>query len=348
MRTVELSNGTVDNPGGGVASTAPPGGFDAISTDFEMPAIYAYSIGVQRELPWALSAEVNYVGNQARNLLRVRELNYVTPDTTTGLAPTPVNANRPYRGYGRIFINETTAKSDYDSLQVSIGRRSPQNLSFGLAYTLSRARGDADSEDSSSSSSLSQDPRNPDAEYGYQDFDRRHVLAVNYIYRSPFFRSQQGLAGRILGGWVLSGVTRYNTGRRLNITAGTNTSIFGDQITLRGNLVPGQDPNAPPPGGRTDDRWLNTAAFARPAAGQLGNAPRNSVVGPSYSSTDLSLFKDVHIMSGGKVQLRFEVFNVFNERNIRRIETSLTSARFGAVTEFEPPRIVQLGAKFIF
>ncbi|HEY3057232.1 MAG TPA: TonB-dependent receptor [Thermoanaerobaculia bacterium] len=346
VRTVEITNGSVDNPGGGAASTAPPGGFDALATDFQMPTIYAYSLGVQRELPWNIVAEVDYVGNQARHLLRVRELNYVTPNPATGLAPTPLNANRPYRGYGRIFINETTARSDYDSMQISINRRAAANLSFGIAYTLSRSRGDADSEDSSSSGSLAQDPRDPGAEYGYQDFDRRHVLAVNYIYRLPLFRSQEGLAGKLFGGWQVSGVTRYSSGRRLNITAGTNTSIFGDQITLRANLVPGQDPNSAPAGGRTQDRWLNIDAFARPGPGQLGTLPRNSVIGPSYFNTDLSVFKDVRVANSSKVQLRLEVFNVFNKKNYRTIETSMTNSRFGAVTEFEAPRIMQLGLKF--
>ena len=348
VRTVEITGGTVDNPGGGVASAAPPGGFEALATDFPMPRVRAYSFGVQRELPWNIAADVSYVGNKTRHLLRVRELNYVTPDPVTGLAPTPINANRPYRGFGRIVINETTGRSDYDSLQISIGRRSSTDFSFGIAYTLSRARGDSDSEDSTSSGSLAQDPRNPDAEYGYQDFDRRHVLAVNYIYRLPFFRSQEGLAGRVLGGWELSGVTRYYTGRRLTVTAGTNTSIFGDQITVRANYVPGQDPNGPPPGGRTQDHWLNTDAFKRPGAGQLGTAPRNGIVGPNYFNTDLSLFKDIQLAARSKVQLRVEVFNVFNKKNYRSIDTNMTSSRFGAVTDFEPPRIVQLGGKFTF
>src|SRR5262249_39082502 len=151
---------------------------------------------------------------------------------------------------------------------------------------LSRSRGDADSEDSTSSSSLPQDPRNPDAEYGYQDFDRKHVLAVNYIYRLPFFRSGHALAARLLGGWELPGVTNPSTCPRLTITAGTISTIFGDQVTLRARYVLGQDPNGAPSGGRTQDHWLNTAAFARPAPGQLGTSPRNAVVGPSYLDTD--------------------------------------------------------------
>ncbi|HEX9606704.1 MAG TPA: TonB-dependent receptor, partial [Gemmatimonadaceae bacterium] len=100
VRTVDIATGTVDNPGGGTASTAPPGGFDALATNFPMPRVYAYSLGVQRELPWNIGADVSYVGNKARHLLRVRELNFVTPDAVTGLAPTPINAYRPYRGFG--------------------------------------------------------------------------------------------------------------------------------------------------------------------------------------------------------------------------------------------------------
>jgi len=44
----------------------------------------------------------------------------------------------------------------------------------------------------------------------------------------------------------------------------------------------------------------------------------------------------------------FEVFNIFNKKNFRTIDTNMNSTTFGAVTAIEPPRIVQLGAKFMF
>jgi len=346
VRTVVLSNGSVDNPAGGAASTAPPGGFEAVATDFQAPVVYQWSAGVQRQLPWSLVADVNYVGNEARHLLRVRELNYAMPDPATGRAPTPVNAFRPFIGYNRITINETTASSDYRALQVSVNRRSARDLSVGLAYTLARSRGDADSEDSTSSGSLPQDPRTPAAEYASQDFDRRHVLAVNYVWHVP---SPRGAAlRRIAGGWQVSGVTRYNTGRRLNITAGTNSAIFGDTVTIRANGVPGVDPNSEPAGGRTDLMWLNPLAFARPAANTLGDLPRNPVVGPSYFSSDVSLTRNVPLAGSWKLQLRAEAFNVFNQNNRRAISTNITAADFGAVTDYEPQRIFQFGAKVIF
>ena len=347
VRTVTLSNGSVDDPAGGVASTAPQGGFEAISRDFKSPAVYQWSLGFQRTLPWRMVADVNYVGNEAHNLLRVRELNYVNPDPNTGRAPTPINLNRPYKGYGRIVMNETTAESDYQALQVAINRRTDQKLSFGLAYTLSRSRGDADSEDSTSSGSLPQDPRNPAGEYGYQDFDRRHVLAVNYIWHVPA-PVDSGAWTHILGGWQLSGITRYNTGRRLNITAGTTSNIFGDTVTLRANGVEGIDPNSEPAGGRTQQQWLNPDAFARPATNALGTLPRNSVVGPSYISSDLSLMKNVRINGKLRVQLRAEAFNLFNTKNYRTISTNLTATNFGRVTDIEPQRIMQFGVKVLF
>jgi hypothetical protein len=348
VRTVQISNGSVDNPGGGTASTAPPGGFEAVATDFPMPTVYSYSIGFQRQLPWDLVADVNYVGNQARHLLRVRELNFVTPSPATGLAPTPINANRPFRGYGRIIFNETTGRSEYDSLQIAIDRRANKAFSFGVAYTLGRAKGDSDSEDSTSSGSLAQDPRNLDAELGSLDFDRRHVLAVNYIWRLPTLANAGRLKQHVLGGWQVSGITRYNTGRRYSISAGTNTAIFGDQITLRADLVPGQDPNAEPEGGRTAERWFNTAAFARPATNQLGNSPRSVLEGPGFFNTDVSVFKNFRFAKRYLLQVRGDSFNVFNKKNIRTVETNFTNSRFGQVTAYENQRIFQVGVKMQF
>ena len=346
VRTVVLSNGSVDDPSGGAASAAPLGGFEAISRDFKSPAVYQWSFGFQRTLPWRLVADVNYVGNEAHNLLRVRELNFVEPDPATGRAPTPINLNRPFKGYGRIIMNETTAESDYQALQVALNRRTDRTLSFGVAYTLSRSRGDADSEDSTSSGSLPQDPRDPAGEYGYQDFDRRHVLAVNYILHLP--SPAGGLARHVIGGWQISGITRYNTGRRLNITAGTTSNIFGDTVTLRANGVDGVDPNSEPAGGRTETSWLNPAAFSRPDTNTLGTLPRNAVVGPSYFNSDVSLMKNLRVNGKLRLQLRAEAFNVFNQKNYRTISTNITATNFGAVTDIEPQRIMQFGIKALF
>jgi hypothetical protein len=302
---------------------------------------------VQRELAQHMVLDLNDVGNKARHLLRVRELNFVSPGAS-GVAPTPLNLYRPYPGYGRITMNETTAQSDYQGLQVALNRRMTGQLSYGVAYTLSRSRSDADSEDSTSSGSLAQDPRHPEAEFASQDFDRRHVLAVNYIWQLPLLRGSANPLAAVVRGWQVSGVTQFRSGRRLNITAGSTSAIFGDQVTLRANSMPGIDPNSAPAGGRTVEMWLNPAAFTRPAANTLGTLPRNAVQGPSFFSSDLSLSKSVKVTGSWKLQLRAEAFNVFNQKNYRTIETNITNANFGAVTDYEAQRIFQFGAKVSF
>jgi hypothetical protein len=80
----------------------------------------------------------------------------------------------------------------------------------------------------------------------------------------------------------------------------------------------------------------------------LGTLPRNAVIGPSFFSSDLSITKNVRLNGKLRVQLRGEAFNVFNQKNYRTIATNITATNFGAVTDIEPQRIIQLGAKFIF
>ena len=94
--------------------------------------------------------------------------------------------------------------------------------------------------------------------------------------------------------------------------------------------------------------WFNTAAFSRPATNQLGDSPRNVLEGPGLFNTDLSLFKTFRFGKKIRLQLRGEVFNAFNRRNIRTIETNITNARFGQVTAFASQRIAQFGLRVSF
>lgn len=340
---------TLQNPGGGVASRAPVSGFEALDRTWQTPTIYQWSLGVQKTLPARLVADINWVQNKQRHLLRVQELNFVEPDPVTGLAPTPTNANRPYLGYGRISINETTGNANYKGLQVAVNRRGTA-ASFGVSYTLSWARTDAHSEDSTSTSNMAQDPRHPELEWGFQQFDRRHVLAVNYILRLPFYTKQEGALGRLLGGWELSGVARLYSGQRQTPTAGTDSAIFGDTVQKRPNIVPGVDPYLAEDQRKqpTGTFLFNGAAFSAPAANELGNAPRFNLQMPFVKVFDVSLFKTVKLAHDVSVQLRIEAFNVFNIENYLAVETSATSTSFGQVQTWQNPRVVQLGARLAF
>ena len=66
------------------------------------------------------------------------------------------------------------------------------------------------------------------------------------------------------------------------------------------------------------NRWFDPTAFVLPAIGTLGNAGRNDLIGPDLRTTDLSFAKQIpwaRLGGGGNVQLRVEIFNLFNRVN---------------------------------
>ena len=93
------------------------------------------------------------------------------------------------------------------------------------------------------------------------------------------------------------------------------------------------------------------SAFALPAQFTFGNAPRNVLRGPNYKQTDLSLMKNIPLGKDVRMQLRAEVYNLFNRANFANPNTSFGSAAFGQVTALATGatmRRIQLGGKLIF
>jgi hypothetical protein len=100
---------------------------------------------------------------------------------------------------------------------------------------------------------------------------------------------------------------------------------------------------------------LTAADYTLPARGTLATQARNAFAGPEYFNTDLSFFKNIPVpWNGGRsarAQIRVEVFNVFNKAHLGNPVGAVNSPVFGTVTGVRGgtnPRVVQLGAKFIF
>jgi hypothetical protein len=98
---------------------------------------------------------------------------------------------------------------------------------------------------------------------------------------------------------------------------------------------------------RTPEHWFNTAAFAAAAPFTIGNASRNPVRGPSYRNVDLSVMRRITAPHGA-VELRAEIFNVFNTPSLGAPATVLGAASFGTITSAGDPRVAQLAVKFLF
>ena len=100
----------------------------------------------------------------------------------------------------------------------------------------------------------------------------------------------------------------------------------------------------------TVGEWFNTAAFAAPAVGALGDAGHNSLRGPGRDNWNLSLFKSFVLSEsrGSRFELRVETFNTWNHTEFNQVSNGLGSSNFGQVTSAFDPRIFQLGGKIYF
>lgn len=261
---------------------------------------------------------------------------------------------RPYRGFRSIAMVETRYDSNYHSLQASANHRFDGGSQVTANYTWSKNL-TTSINDRSTSPQNAYDIR---SEYQLAAFDRRHILSINYSYEIPFFKSQRGFAGKVLGGWQASGIVTYNTGLPFTVTTSSydaaGLGIVNANPAARPNVI--CDPNVG--GAQTAQQWFNTSCFVgnpplvtgvfTPVPNTVGNTARGNVVGPPTTRFDLTAVKNIRFGESFRIQLRAEAFNIFNQVNFRALSTNVTAANFGQVTSVRDPRTMQFGAKIFF
>jgi len=234
---------------------------------------------------------------------------------------------------------QNSANSNYNSLQVSAERRA-RDLTFLLSYTYAK---------SLDNYSAKWDPRDPSRAYGPSSFDMRHNLVMSYNWDLPFDR----LLGsrRITTGWHITGISRFNTGVPVSLKSGGDIALTNLGIDYPTQIGPIHKLN---PRDSASGQYFNTSAFASnlscgyETCGVTGSAKQFSFNGPGAINTDLGLEKDTKITEAMALNMRFEMFNVFNHANFIGVVGNAHSGQFGQVTNTAPARIGQISAKFIF
>ncbi|MGH9515384.1 MAG: carboxypeptidase regulatory-like domain-containing protein [Terriglobales bacterium] len=264
--------------------------------------------------------------------------------TIMGPAATVGQSIRPFPQYGSVDHPENPIGSvSYNGLQASLQKRYSQGLTFLLSYTYSKAIGDVDSNQSFTAGaenaifagSFFQDYYNPQAQRSVTSSDIPHVLSLAYTYELPFGKGKQllnhgGVVNEIVGGWSVSGIQKYQSGRPIHIEydafGASNPYNAQDGFSFRPNVVPGQplknpnysascsNPALPAVGRSSCQFYINPAAFAAPPPGQFGDAPNlfSSLRMPWYLNEDLSISKRFLITETMNLQFQANFFNAFN------------------------------------
>jgi hypothetical protein len=100
----------------------------------------------------------------------------------------------------------------------------------------------------------------------------------------------------------------------------------------------------------TVDRWFDTSCFPQVplTAFRFGNSRRNILDGPKLMTVNLLLSRNFRVTEKGKLQFRWEVFNVLNHPNFLLPNDNVDEAGVATITSAKDPRVMQLGAKYSF
>lgn len=315
------------------------------------PYVQEWSFGVQRKLPAQFVLAVDYVGTKSTYLNTLSDLNE------------PVNGVVPYPNFGELEYQRALGNGSYNAMQVALTRRFAGGFSMNVNYTWSRSIDDAPEELETSSGSA-QNPFNQSAWRGPSDFDFPNRFVASYVYEFPFGKSkpllQTGVGAAILGGWRTSGIFTYYSGRPFTVTSGSNYSNALDPFgfaTAVPNVI-----GAPAVLGNVNCWFYSSAnkacasldpngvnAFSEQPIGQLGNAGRNILRGPSTTVFDFSLMRNFLITERVGLQARWEVFNLANSPIFGQPNNNLSSGAVGSITSLaSDSRAMQFALRLSF
>jgi hypothetical protein len=253
--------------------------------------------------------------------------------------------------------------SSYHSLQVKAEKRFNSGGTVLASYTFSKIISNVETVttwlDSATGTGGVQDYNNMKGEFALSSFDSRRRLVLSYVYDLPFGKGHKflsglhGFADRVVTGWGINGVTTFQPGFPLALTASPNNFIFGGG--LRPNVTTGCNKEV---SGSAQSKyasgWFNTSCFTFPAQYTYGTQSRTDpeLRGPGIANYDLAIYKKTAITERFNLEFRAEAFNLFNRVQFGTPNTTFSTAAtttFGQITsQLNQPRLIQLAMRLRF
>jgi hypothetical protein len=385
-----------------------------------------WSLEVERQLSPDLILSVGYVGSHGTHLRSLLgEINALNPQyfamgntlnllVTAPHSPIPApftqfvslyggsatvaQALVPFPQYMNIDSDcclENLGTSTYNALLAKVERRFRNGLNLLASYTFSKTLTDADSALPAfagfSGGGYGQNPYNLKGEKSLSYQDIPHTFVLSYLYELPVgpgkkFVNQHGVVGKVVGGWEVGGVQRYQSGQPLVLGCATGVPGFSSYLggCIRYDPVPGQsllsstassfnvgnvallsgtgctensNGTFSAPAGATT--YFNCAAFVDPNAPALvasrgyafGRLPRviGNVRSQRYVNEDFSIIKRTAITESHSLIFKAEFVNAFNRHVFTRPDTGLTDGGFGtSYGTVDSPRTIQFTLRYQF
>jgi hypothetical protein len=358
---------------------APPNPADFTGTilaqdlDFKQGRIQQFNINVERQIPGQIVLTVGYAGSRGSHILNYgNNINVGSPGGcgtvsgyTLGCGPNGGSFGVPYPAFPYSTIQNIfdSGRAHYNSLQIKAETKSARNGLYALVgYTYSRSydTGFTDGLGSIIGSTYFPLPNWQNLDWGLSQINLNHNFTASVIYSLPFGKGRKwgsnwnAAANAIAGGWEMTVIEKATSGFPIFVVDSNNSSGAGLLNANAQSLIrPDQtcDPGLSNP---TLSEWFNTACFAQPAPGKLGNANRTPISGPRFVNTDFSVIKHFAIRESMRLDFRTEFFNLFNHPQFGAPGGNGYGADFNtpnfAVINYtvNNPRLVQFALKLAF
>jgi hypothetical protein len=303
--------------------------------------IYQYNFGIQRRIGRNFSIESDYQGSAGHKLLLNVDLNepYVTVVNASRRGNQSPNVQLfPYPTFAQINMGKNIANSNYNGLVTTGKYQGQHGIFLQASYTYGKSL------DNSSSWSVPTgqpggvaDPRNLRLEYGPSNFDIRHRAVITYVVDLPVGPGHRLLGWNnivnreLLGGWQISGITTFQSGAPFTVYNGSadfsgfNQFFDRPDVAGTGKLIQNN---------RNPDAAFSTTYFSStPPTGRVGTSGRDQYYGPGLANYDFSASKNFPLgIERVKLQIRTDLFNIFNHTNFSNPVSNQSSTSFGQIT----------------
>jgi len=370
----------IDMSAGFPLFTAPPtpssftGTIFSQNLNYKLGRVQQFNVNVERQLPGQVVLTVGYAGSRASHILvDGNNLNVGSPAAcgtvsgyTLGCGPGGSAFGIPATDfpYSTVSNINDVGTAHYNSLQIKAETKSARHGLYALiGYTYARNydSGYSDGLGSNLGATYFPLPGWQQLDWGLSQINLNQDFTASVIYELPFGKgkayggSWSGPVNALLGNWEATVIEKATSGFPVFVIAGNNSGV---NFQNNGNSLirPNQVCN-PVLSHPTLAEWFNTACFADPPAGELGDASRTPLSGPRFVNTDFSLIKHFLLpREDMRLDFRAEVFNLFNHPQFGTPGGSVCAGcpqidtpGFGAInTTVNNPRLVQLGLKLAF
>ena len=291
----------------------------AVDPDLRVGYAQNWQASLQRDLPMSLTVNATYLGSKGSHLMQA-----FVPNTY------PLGAINPCltcpTGY-RFVVSG--GRSLRHAAQIQLRRRLRNGFTSSIQYTLAKSMDNAGSFSGATidNQALAQNWLDLEAEYARSNFDQRHQIVASFEFTTGASvlgtSLLDGWKGRLLRDWTMT--TQVTTGSGTPVTpiyfspVGRTGIIGATRPSLTGESL---DADA-------DNLYVNPLAFAAPAPGEWGNAPRNAFTGPSQFSMNASLARTFRLGERFNVDWRVDATNVLNRVTFNRVVSQINSPQFG-------------------